>query len=96
MSGQCWGSGQNRLVRYARGVDTRSSGRSNEAQFTPSLHEDLHWVPAFIGKLGRILDQQANRYLERVNPGLVGYLKPQRLKDLEIISVAHICWRITT
>ena len=56
------GERQNRLVRYARGVDTRSSRGSNEAQFTPSLHEDIHWVPAFIGILGRILDQQANRH----------------------------------
>ena len=79
---QCWGSGQNRLVRYARGVDARSSRGSNEAQFTPSLYEDLHRVPAFIGILGCILHQQANGYFERVNPGLVGYLKPQCLKDL--------------
>ena len=67
---------------YARGMDACPAGRSNEAQLTPSLHEDLHRVPAFIGILRGILHQQANGHLERVNPGLLGYLKPQRLKDL--------------
>ena len=46
------------------------TGRSNEAQFTPSLHEDIHWVPAFIGMLGRILDQQANRHPNGSTPAL--------------------------
>ena len=93
---QCWGSGQNRLVRYARGVDARSSRGSNEAQFTPSLYEDLHRVPAFIGILGCILHQQANGYFERVNPGLMGYLKPQCLKDLGNYERRPYLWRITT
>ena len=82
MSNSPGGAGRTASTGYGWRVDTRSTGGSNEAQFTPSLHEDIHWVPAFIGILGRILDQQANRHLERVHPGLVGYLKPQCLKDL--------------
>ena len=72
---QRWGSGQNCLVRYARGVDARSSRGSNETQFTPSLHEDLHKGPC-------LHRHTVHTAFERVNPGLVGYLKPQCLKDL--------------
>ena len=51
-----------------------SEGRM-KAQFTPSLHEgDMPLVPAFIGIVHK---HSAHGYFERVNPGLVGHLKPQ-------------------
>ena len=59
---------QDCLDRYSWGLDARSTGRSNEAQLAPSLHEDLHRVPAFIGILRRILHQQPDGHLERVHP----------------------------